>query len=171
MIAAVDVGYSASGALAAGVLFDSFSSSIPSATASLSIADVEPYVPGSFYRRELPCLLALLQSVPWRPTILLVDGYVWLSDGKPGLGAHVFEALGGPAVIGVAKTAFHGATSAIPVLRGESRSPLYVSAAGIEPAAASAHVQSMHGASRIPTMLRLADRLSRAAIPPESGAR
>ncbi|MBV9492877.1 MAG: endonuclease V [Acidobacteria bacterium] len=170
MIAAVDVGYSAS-ALAAGVLFDSFSSHVPSATASLPIADVEPYVPGSFYRRELPCILALLQSVPWQPTILLIDGYVWLSEENPGLGAHVFEALRGPAVIGIAKTAFRGATSAISVLRGESRTPLYVSAAGIDAAEAAAHVQSMHGESRIPTMLRLVDRLSRGAILPEFAGR
>lgn len=47
---------------------------------------------------------------------------------RPGRGAHLYEALGrGVAVIGVAKSRFVKAEPVEPVLRGRSRSPLYVS--------------------------------------------
>jgi len=47
------------------------------------------------------------------------------------------------------------------VLRGDSRRPLYVTAAGLDPAAAALHVRSMHGPFRIPTLLKRVDQLCR----------
>src|SRR5713226_9214071 len=63
--------------------------------------------------------------------LLVVDGYVDLDPtGRPGLGAHAHAEFGVP-VIGVAKTAFRTATHAMPVLRGRSARPLFVTARGV----------------------------------------
>jgi deoxyribonuclease V len=124
----------------------------------------EPYEPGAFRKRELPYLVRLVESARTRCSELatvIVDGYVWLGEGRPGLGHHLHEALGGPPVIGVAKTRFEGAPAA-EVLRGGSASPLFVTAVGLPASAAAAFVRSMHGPHRIPTLLRWTDRASRA---------
>ena len=74
MFACVDVGYHAAGARAAAVTFDQWEDADPSGEYSLDIASVEAYVPGQFYRRELPCLMAVLQQLPNRPETIVVDG-------------------------------------------------------------------------------------------------
>src|SRR5262249_23015162 len=77
--------------------------------------------------------------------LLVVDGYVDLDPGgRPGLGAHAHEVLAIP-VIGVAKSAFRTATHAIPVLRGASKHPLFVTSAGIPRADAAELVRLMAG--------------------------
>jgi deoxyribonuclease V len=87
---------------------------------------------------------------------------VWLGAGRPGLGAHLYQALGRrTAVVGVAKRRFHGAGDAVPILRGTSQVPLFVTAVGIDLAEAAEGVRRMHGAHRIPTLLKRVDRLSR----------
>ena len=67
----------------------------------------------------------------------------------------------GVPVIGVAKTAFRPATHAVPVLRGGSARPLYVTAAGLPLASAADLVRRMAGRYRLPDALRRADALSR----------
>ena len=163
MIACVDVDYREAGAVAACVLFRAWPDAEPVSEVVVRIAAVEPYEPGRFYRRELPCLLAVLEALAERPEVVVIDGYVWLGDeGEPGLGAHLHEALGRRvAVIGVAKTRFHGARTAREVHRGGSRSALYVTAAGIDPSEAADRVREMHGPFRIPTLLKRVDRLCR----------
>lgn len=119
------------------------------------------YEPGAFYQRELPALLAVLRGEEPLPDVVVVDGYVYLdADGRPGLGAHLHAAIGRP-VVGVAKTAFAGSRHAVPVLRGTSAKPLYVTAVGVDPDRAAAEVAAMHGAHRVPTLIRLADQASR----------
>jgi deoxyribonuclease V len=94
------------------------------------LAEVLPYRPGEFYLRELPPIRAVLHGLS-RLSLLVVDGYADLDPGgRPGLGAHAHAELGVP-VIGVAKTAFHTATHAVPVRRGTSVRPLFVTAAGM----------------------------------------
>ncbi|AFM24659.1 endonuclease V [Desulfomonile tiedjei] len=164
MIAAVDVHYhSAGGATAAVIVFRDWREDRAEAEFLENIAQVEPYVPGNFYKRELPCLLPVLQKVQHTLEAVIVDGYVWLApDNRPGLGAHLYRALGsGIAVIGVAKDPYRESSNALPVIRGRSRKPLYVSAVGIDPALAAKHVASMQGRYRIPTMLKRVDRLCR----------
>ncbi len=165
-IAFLDVGYKGSGARAACVLADSWESASPQATYLREIDAVEPYEPGSFFRRELPCLLSVLRLPPSLPEIVVVDGYVWLpSPLRPGLGVYLYEALGRRApVVGIAKTAFAGAHSCdavARVLRGAARNPLFVTAVGIELDVAAQRVRQMAGKHRIPEMMRIADRLSR----------
>jgi deoxyribonuclease V len=119
-----------------------------------------PYQPGSFFRRELPPIRAVLEGVP-PLDLLVVDGYVDLDpDGRPGLGAHVHDELGVP-VIGVAKTAFRTATHAVAVLRGEATNPLYVTAIGLSKEDAAGYVSAMSGAFRLPDALRRVDALAR----------
>lgn len=161
MIAAVDVHYTDPSAVAACVLFARWTDDAPASEHVARIASVEPYQPGEFRRRELPCLLEALRAAPAMPAIVVVDGYVWLGPGRAGLGAHLHDALGGAVpVIGVAKTSFQGA-SAVEVLRGGSAKPLFVTAAGIDASEAASHILSMHGPHRVPTLLARADRLAR----------
>ncbi len=164
MIACLDVFYGASEATSACVLFDDWPASAPSSSRVRVFSPVEPYEPGRFYRRELPCLLGTLAGLGAMPAIIVIDAYVWLdADGSPGLGARLYERLGGQVVvIGVAKTSFVGAP-AIPVTRGKSRSPLFVSSAGIPAEGAASRIARMHGEFRIPTLLKDVDRLCRAA--------
>jgi deoxyinosine 3'endonuclease (endonuclease V) len=65
-------------------------------------------------------------------TALVVDGYVWLGPEQAGMGHHLFEATRVP-VIGVAKNAFANNDVALPLLRGTSQKPLYVTAVGMDP--------------------------------------
>lgn len=165
-IAFLDVGYRGSRARAACVLANSWESEVPNSTYVQEIDAVEPYEPGNFFRRELPCLLSVLRILPSFPEVAVVDGYVWLSSARrPGLGAYLYEALGRRVpVVGIAKTAFVGARSCdavAQVRRGNSRQPLFVTAAGMELDAAERSVRRMAGKHRIPEMMRIADRLSR----------
>jgi deoxyribonuclease V len=122
--------------------------------------EVAPYEPGSFYKRELPAVHAVLaDAAPLE--LIIVDGYVDLDPGgRAGLGAHLHAEVGIP-VIGVAKTAFRTATHAAEVRRGGAHRPLYVTAAGIPLAEAVTLVTGMTGPHRLPDALRRVDALAR----------
>jgi deoxyribonuclease V len=93
--------------------------------------------------------------------LLVVDGYVDLDPGgRPGLGAYAHAEFGIP-VIGVAKSRFRTATHAVPVVRGSSGRPLFVTAAGMLAADAADLVRHMTGRYRLPDALRRADTLAR----------
>lgn len=167
MITALDVQYddAQSQALAAAVVFHDWSDNLPAAEHTVVCRDIQSYVPGEFYRRELPCLLAVLRELTAPPEIIVIDGFVTLGDvtagGKPGLGWHLWEAIGkSTTIIGVAKTAYHGAT-AQPITRGESKVPLHITAIGMDVATAAQHIQSMAGPYRIPDLLRRVDQVAR----------
>jgi deoxyribonuclease V len=166
MIAACDCHYWESTAGCCGVLFRDWDSERPLLEFREIVRHVERYEPGSFYRRELPCLLMLLEQVKGRFEMVVIDGYVGLGkEERPGLGAHLFSALGETIpVIGVAKTPFRGATHARTVMRGRSRRPLYITSAGIDIEEAGRNIQAMHGPHRIPTLLKRVDRLCRESI-------
>src|SRR5438105_2524304 len=108
MIACVDVDYRGDGAVAACVLFRDWADATSAAEHVRRIERVEPYQPGQFYKREMPCLMAVLAEVAEPLETVVVDGYVWLADeSPPGLGAHPFDALAAAVpVVGVAKTRF-----------------------------------------------------------------
>ena len=95
----------------------------------------------------------------------------WWSTGtpiwtrrRPGLGAHAHAEFGIP-VIGVAKSRFRAATHAMPVVRGFSVRPLFVTAAGMPAADAADLVRRMVGRYRLPDALRRAGTLARAGPP------
>ena len=162
-IFAVDVNYCETYAIAAGVMFDSWEDSIPTSQSVIQVDEIAKYEPGYFYKRELPCLLKLLNQLETLPEYIIVDGYVHLEETqKPGLGKHLYDALQEKSiVIGVAKTRFNNTPPEIEVFKGESQRPLYVTAAGISDAEAKKLVERMDGRYRIPTMLKLVDQLSK----------
>jgi len=161
VIAAFDVYYRQDGwSYAAAVGLDDYTDARPVSVYTGQRSNVRPYISGEFYRRELPCILELLKAFPVALREIIVDGYVQLGS-KPGLGKHLFTALEGCIpVIWVAKSAFRGAQG-LPVLRGHSKRPLYITAAGVDVDAAAAKIRKMHGCHRIPTLLKLVDRLAR----------
>jgi deoxyribonuclease V len=163
MIAATDCDYRGSDGVAAVILFADWRAESPDFEHREMFHNPEPYQPGSFYRRELPWILSALGRVRGRFGTVIIDGYVWLApDRRPGLGAHLFQALGETIpIIGVAKSSFQGSPHAQRILRGSSRRPLFITAAGIDPITAAERVKHMHGSHRIPTLLKRVDGLCR----------
>jgi deoxyribonuclease V len=166
LIVCLDVDYRDGGAMAAGLWFRGWASPSGLHEATRFFSNPAPYEPGAFYRRELPCLLGVLEHGP-DPDIVVVDGYVELMDGEPGLGAHLHKAIARP-VIGVAKSRFSGA-AAVEVRRGDSQKPLYVTAAGLSAEDAASRISEMYGPFRIPTLLKHVDSLARSSRPPSEG--
>jgi deoxyribonuclease V len=164
VLGCLDVDYRDTGVTAAGVAADGWTDEL----ARIEIVVRSPgrpaaYQPGAFYERELPYLLGVLERMP-ALELVIVDAYVWLGPDQPGLGKRLHDARGGGIVIGVAKTRFASAgpdCGVVEVQRGDSDRPLYVTAVGIDPAAAARHVEAMHGEFRIPTLLRRVDALAR----------
>src|SRR4051812_12363005 len=108
MLLAIDVHYKEKFARAVGVLFN-WDDAEPVKVIIEHIEEVKDYVPGEFYKRELPCLLKVIKNVDL--TILeaiIVDGYVFIDDtGGLGLGAVLYNSINQAVpVIGVAKTSF-----------------------------------------------------------------
>ncbi len=168
---AMDVHYLTSGgARAAAVVAADAAFSQVLAERTAVVPEVAPYRPGAFYRRELPPLHAVLDGISGLG-LILVDGYAYLDPGgRPGLGAHAQAEFAIP-VIGVAKSAFATATHAVPVRRGDSARPLFVTAAGMPRVGAAELVRQMAGRFRVPDALRRADQLpAPARRQPSTGA-
>jgi deoxyribonuclease V len=165
MILAMDVAYRSAKATVAGVLFRDWADERPEEEMIISCPVPERYVPGNFYLRELPCLAALLKTIPELPRFIIIDGFVYLGrEKKPGLGKHLHDLLKDKAtIIGVAKSPFADTPRSCELLRGRSRKPLFVTAAGLPGSRAKILISKMHGKGRIPTLLRRADRLCRSA--------
>lgn len=166
-VGAVDVHYDELGrAKAALVVCRGLDFSTVESEHVADITRTAPYEPGALFKRELPCIHAVLALGP-RLELLVIDGYATLDpQGRPGFGAHAADAIGVP-VIGVAKTHFHTATHAAEVIRGAATRPLYVTAAGgLETTEAARIVASMAGPHRIPAALARVDRLARGRVQP-----
>lgn len=165
MILALDVHYAEGAATAAGVAFEQWESNSPAFTDVRTRSIDADYVPGALYRRELPALLDVVHALPSPVDRIRVDGYVYLEGrSRPGPGKHLFDALGGKAIVaGIAKTRFAGMGQEFEVDRGGNRRPLFVTCVGDDLPSAKDGVVRMHGEHRLPTMLKLADRLARDA--------
>jgi len=159
----VDVDYRQASAVAAAIVANNWDAAAATETRIAIISDVKPYQPGAFYKREFPCILEVLALVRSEYRAVVIDGYVDLDEhGTPGLGGHLHAHLqNSVAVVGVAKTAFHGSSFALPVVRGNSKKPLFVTARGIEYEHAAKLVQRMHGNYRLPTLIKEVDTLAR----------
>ena len=129
------------------------------------IDNVEEYIPGEFYKRELPCILSLLKQIDLSTIeVIVVDGFVYLNDeNKYGLGGYLYEKLNKLIpIIGVAKTNFASIEKNKKALyRGESKKPLYITSIGIDLDEAYKKVESMAGEFRFPTLLKELDRLTK----------
>ncbi|MCU0436490.1 MAG: endonuclease V [Raineya sp.] len=135
-------------------------------TENLEVPD--EYIPGEFYRRELPCIMSLLSKVSLQSEdVIIIDGFVVLDDtAKLGLGGHLYEELNRLVpIIGVAKSNFATLnTLKREVYRGDSKRPLYITSLGIDLDQATAYVQSMYGAYRIPDILKKLDQKTKFLI-------
>lgn len=169
MLLAIDVHYTQlkdnTTAVVAGVLFDDWSDEKPMDIYLSHIDHVVEYESGQFYKRELPCILSLIKEHELKPECIVIDGYVHFgSEAQAGLGMYLYNALDKSIpIIGVAKNAFKALQNDtdIQVFRGTSAKPLYVTTVGMTQSEALAHIQSMHGDHRMPTLLKLADSLCR----------
>ncbi len=170
-ILAVDVQYCNSRAIVAGVSFTHWQDATAQEIHISTLETVADYEPGQFYKRELPCILHLLQEHHLEPDIIVIDGYVFLDgDKRPGLGWYLYEALHRKVVVvGVAKKPFAGIPETFALFRGDSSKPLYVTAAGVELEVAKRWIAGMSGRHRIPTLLKMADRASRTNSCRETG--
>ena len=123
-----DVDYSLGFPVAAGILFQDWSSE-ECALITVKLREMADYEPGAFYKRELPCILGLLEWVKIKLGCIVIDGYVFLGeDQHDGLGAHLYRETNIP-VIGVAKTYFKGTPDECKVVRHGTK-PLYVTSIG-----------------------------------------
>ena len=161
---AVDVYFDGEGARAAAVAFDDWAAPEPTRSFVTTIAHAEKKAArGELDLRELPCLLQLLREHALAPELVVLHGFVHLdAQETPGLGQHLFHALGGlTAVIGLAKTAAPGLPAQFEVHREEETRPLLVTCAGIDLGAAKARVRTMHGRKRVPTLMKWVTRLAK----------
>lgn len=163
LIFATDVQYTGDTALAAGIVFPGWKTDEIQRVIVKRFENVAAYEPGYFFKRELPCIMALLSEVEGELEAIIIDGCVTLGkDGKPGLGMHLYERINGSVpVIGAAKKAFIGTPKACRLLRGNSKSPLYVTSAGISLDVAKDYIAHMHGNNRIPTLIKRVDQFCR----------
>ena len=153
----LDVQYYDTYAVTAYVLFKDIAGTEPAKTGHVVTHEIHPYEPGAFYKRELPCLLNALQAITDPLELIIIDANVWLSDEKMGLGGILYESLSKSIpVIGVSITKYTSDTSKIvPVYRGDSQNPLYVSAIGLDTSEAVQLIKDMAGPYRIPTLINL----------------
>lgn len=160
MLLALDVHYRNNTTKAVGVLFN-WNDKEPKETVIAYIDNVEDYIPGEFYKRELPCLLKIIDKIDiTQLEAIIIDGYVYIDNEKNyGLGGILWETLNKQIpIIGVAKTAFYkNKETVIAVTRGESIKPLFVSAIGFDLNQAALNIKQMYGAYRIPDVLKQLD--------------
>lgn len=163
MILATDVQYVGSIGIVAGVLFNDWEDATPFNEYVSVVDGIENYTPGQFYKRELPCILKLLEEHSLFPNIIIVDGYVFL-DGhiNPGLGKHLYDALDKKInIVGVAKKAYFSIGCEHKVYRGKSKNPIFVTSIGQKLNLSRENILSMYGEYRISALLKRADQLCR----------
>lgn len=165
MILAFDTYYYENKAKTVCLKFDDWTAVSPLEIYSEVLEGIEEYVPGEFFRRELPCILSLLGKIDLtRIEAIVIDGYVYVDDEmKPGLGWHLYSALYQKVpVIGVAKSNFKTLNKLkTALIRGNSINPLFITSVGVDGATAIEKISSMAGTYRIPTLLKALDTLTK----------
>lgn len=176
MILAIDVAYHSRAdgtefAQVAGVSFTDWQDAEPKQVSKVQVQDVAPYQAGQFYKRELPCIMALLQqrldACLSLPKVIVVDGYVYLGvEQKAGLGLKLHQAIQEKwqthiPIIGVAKNYYKGTPDDCALCRGQSEKPVFITSVGMTLDTAKACITDMHGEYRLPTLLKLADSTCR----------
>ncbi|MBO6183510.1 MAG: endonuclease V [Chryseobacterium sp.] len=165
MIYAFDTFYYEDFAKTVCIAFENWNSETESFIFSENTEISSDYESGAFYKRELPCILSLLKKIDLKESdLIIVDGYVTLDNtGKIGLGGYLYESLNEKyPVIGIAKNGFASDDSQRrTVCRGESKTPLFLTAIGFDVEDAKTNVENMHGKFRMPTLLKKLDQLTR----------
>jgi len=161
VILAIDVYYIYDKAKSVGIVFNNWQDERASQVITDYRDNIAPYQSGEFYLRELPCIISLIEKIDLSfINTIVVDGHVFLNDGKIGLGGHLYKALNQVIpIIGVAKKPFFANSHDVKeVFRGDSKHPLYVTSVGIDAALAAGHIQAMAGKYRMPTLLNFLDQ-------------
>ncbi|MFF3246632.1 endonuclease V [Streptomyces sp. NPDC002870] len=143
-----------------------------------------PYVPGLLAFREIPAVLAALESLTQDPGLVVCDGYGRAHPRRFGLASHLGVLTGLP-VIGVAKNPFafsygelgprRGDFAALRAEDGEEVGRALRTQDGVKPVFVSvghrttldnacAHTLRLAPGYRLPESTRLADRLCRRAL-------
>lgn len=164
MILAFDTHYLDGKAKTVCLAFHDWTDEAPAQTFTETSDTVAEYEPGAFYKRELPCITSLLSKIDVPIDLIVIDGFAILDDdNRYGLGGYLYDYLHKRIpVIGVAKTNYaQNKLNKRAICRGESRQALYITALGIDLDAAAEQIKSMHGAYRIPALLKLLDRLTK----------
>ncbi len=165
MILAFDTYYYEDKARTIALQFENWQDLEESQVFDETLSGINEYVSGEFYKRELPCILSLLKQIDLTHCeAIIVDGFVVLDDeGKLGLGGYLYKALNSKIpIIGVAKNNFSKIEKLKePVLRGESKKPLYVTAMGIDLEFAAKKIREMSGEYRFPNILKRVDSFGR----------
>lgn len=165
MILAFDSYYYENKAKTVCLAFENFEDKKPLKIIEDYQENVTEYEPGNFYKRELPCILSLLEKHHFENIeTIIIDGFVFLDDNqKLGLGGHLYKSLDEKIpIIGVAKTNFSGINlMKKEIYRGESNNPLFITAIGIDLNTASENILKMHGNFRFPTLLKQLDSLTK----------
>jgi deoxyinosine 3'endonuclease (endonuclease V) len=167
-------------AKAAAVEFNAFIDEQASAEYTDVSKIASEYIPGQFYKRELPAIMSLLEhqigieKLRKEYDVLIVDGLYKLGENHPGLGEHLKNCLQNTygidiEVIGIAKTHFEGCENvADEVFRGETATrPLWVN--GSSNKNYKLLVENMNGKYRVPTLVKLVDSLCRAVDDEDEG--
>lgn len=161
MILAFDTYYFDDQAKTVCLAFDTWNDTEAAAIYSEILEGIADYVPGQFYKRELPCILSLLRQINTAHVeAIVVDGFVYLDDEQTlGLGGHFYNALQQTIpIIGVAKSNFATLCKLkLPLLRGSSAQPLFITSIGIDLEVARQYIAAMAGSYRIPTLLKALD--------------
>lgn len=163
---AIDTFYTEDNAYTVGVFFSRWDDTEPLEIIKHTSKPIYPYVPGEFYKRELPCIMDLLGLVNFDTlSTIIVDGFIRIEkDGVlvPGLGEHLYDEVKdwGISVIGVAKSKFEGCNRwSIPIIRKEGSNPLYVQGIGrYTDNMAAELIKGMSGPNKLPTLLQILDR-------------
>ena len=157
----IDVSYQNNKAKVVGGFFENWDDEQFLKIVDTTVNQVQKYIPGEFYKRELPCILEFLNEFDLSEIeFIIIDGFTYLNDNyKKGLGAHLFESLNEAIpIIGVAKSKFYDNTkNVIEIFRGESKNPLYVSSIGFDLSKAATLIKNMHGNYRLPHLVKLVD--------------
>ncbi|MEP0265897.1 endonuclease V [Dokdonia sp.] len=165
MILAFDTHYFEEKAKTVAVQFKHWTDEVPNHVYNETLMGIAAYESGAFYKRELPCILSLLKQIDLTVIdVIVVDGFVVLDDeGALGLGGYLYEALDQKIpIIGVAKNNFAKINALkMPVFRGDSKKPLYITSKGLSLQEAASHIQEMHGEYRFPTLLKEVDSIGR----------
>lgn len=164
MILAFDTYYFENKAKTVCISFENWSDEENYTVNSEKIENIEEYQSGEFYKRELPCILSLLNKIEMKNiTTIIIDGFVYLDDYKRlGLGGHLYNNLNNIPIIGVAKTNFATLEkNKRELYRGKSIKPLYITSIGIDLDEATKLIENMNGQNRMPTLLKKLDTLTK----------
>lgn len=150
-------------AIAAAVGFEAWDAAEATKTYRSRIVHAETVERGQPDLRAVHCVMQLLVEHRLAPELLLIEGFVHLDAAdRPGVGQHLFQALGGKVpVVGVSKKGLVGLPAQCEVMREDEAPPLFITSIGVDIGAAKARVRSMHGRKRVPTLMKLAARLAK----------